>query len=338
VDTGPAPVAPPEIKLVKSQAIDFQCFAPGADSKTLIIVQKKDPKNALAKGNYLYQVGKFDANDFQAEWYDEYSLKVKGLTPGGRQVLVTYGATLAIRDGATGAAVRELKAKGISGEIEKLAFAGNGTRVAVAGDGTAVDVWDMTNWEPIASCECKNPYAIALSPDGSLLTAFSQPAEGTEWKLTRWDLKSGKESGSGMIKMDKIEQLKRSRCAVTPDGQTVVWIGDDDKLRADTKGTQRILASDYFGSSILGISSDSKTLCSLGWTRSAPDKDGRSSAQTRAAIIDLATGTIRHQLPLPRDPGDAVVTPNLRYLALYFGGQLVPGEGSNLLRVYEVPE
>jgi RNA polymerase sigma factor (sigma-70 family) len=129
-------------------------------------------------------------------------------TPDGQQVVSAGDHKIVVWDAATGKEVRKLEAINVMGLTTSRAAG----VMASAQNGT-LQVWNLATWEKKFSHEVST-FAVAVSPDGSLLASGGRPTKGDPVVL--WNLRTGEKLRTLAGKMPQVFCL-----AFSPDGKTL---------------------------------------------------------------------------------------------------------------------
>ncbi len=125
----------------------------------------------------------------------EYAGKAAAFVPNGKSVAIAAGATVSIRDLATGWTLKKLDG-GMDAAIQRLCFSPDSSLVAVVGADRTVALWDVATAKKkgmaITFRGGEQVADLAFAPDGTTLAvavnSADQPAaaDDAEYRLVRW--------------------------------------------------------------------------------------------------------------------------------------------------------
>jgi RNA polymerase sigma factor (sigma-70 family) len=207
------------------------------------------------------------------------------VSPDGR-ILAAKSSDNAVRlfDAASGKKLRQLplpkndSAHTITG---LLMFAPDGKSLAVTTVGETIHLVDVDNGTLLRSFKHKETlYAIAFSPDGTLLVAGGYDRDKSGYFARLWDVATGKELRRFANGRESLRTL-----AFSPDGKTLAGGGDDARLRLWNVETGKLLRA---------VAADGYRIRSVAF---APDGQTVAAAGDSVRLYDVATGKERLRIP-----------------------------------------
>jgi WD40 repeat protein len=226
-------------------------------------------------------------------------------------------------DPATGKSLHQPLRDGSS--VLALAFSGDGKLLAAGGADQTIGLWDPAAARMRRLQGAGGPvHALAFAADGKVLASTS-----TANTLCVWDVAAAKEIGGTLRQADGGQSANGvAAIALSPDGQTLVWLGWDlmpylarvdgsRMLTLGTPGPATFARTGRPGPMGLAFAPDGKTLAEAG------------SDNTTLRLWETATGKERRALPAPEEGISAVaVAPD--------GRLLVTGAADGMIRLWDV--
>ena len=126
-----------------------------------------------------------------------------------------------------------------------LALSRDGQVAATRGPGDAVRLWSTTRGKLLATLDTGGGRVsqLSFSPDGALALSWSEPsarfsAPPVRYEVNRWDVATGRSIGPPLSVGSRIRSAEFS-----PDGSTILTLGDQDDVRLWKTATGQLIGS-----------------------------------------------------------------------------------------------